>query len=805
MHSSLRRIAAGMLLIAVAMFGIPAPRVFAAEDATAISSPDLPGGTLHILVKEGEQPKEFPLKHTDVVADIAGHLSHVTVTQEFVNPYEEPIEAIYVFPLPEDAAVNRMEMHIGDRVVKAVIKTREEARATYEQARREGRRTSLLEQERPNIFTQSVANIRPGESITIEIGYVHALVPDNGTYTFVFPMVVGPRYIPGETVGQPSSAEASQGEQGTGWAPDTTQVPDASRITPPVLKPGERSGHDIDVAVRLDAGFPITDLRSIAHEVITETPGEGRAVVRIKETDRIPNKDFVLRWKTPSSRIAPAFLTHRGTDGAGTFLLLMQPPEFPAANAITAKELIFIVDTSGSMSGEPISKVKAAMRYALQHLNPNDTFTILSFQSETNWLSETLLTADATNIERGLRYINDLTAGGGTEMLKATQAALRFPKNDSARVRIISLMSDGYVGNERNILTQVQTDLGNTQLFPFGVGSSVNRYLITALAQVGRGSATFVTLRESGEQAVEAFYNRIASPLLTDIRIDWGGLTVSDVVPAQIPDLFAGQLVTMVGKYAQPGSGTIRITGNAVGRPTNFELPVTLPPQESSHAALPTIWARWRVTEIENNYRMEPAAQQQEITALGLAYSIATAYTSFVAVEELPPETPGKPPRQVSVPVELPEGVSYEGVFGDGKGGGGIGGCTECGGGGFESSAPASMGPLGIGRGVTAGIEYGGPTSLSKRESSPFTRFLENIMGSSPNTAQPKDSVKIPKETPPSLPQPLWRRYLPVILVAVVVLGGALAGIVAVRNRKQPPGTPPAPPPPAAPPQPPTT
>ncbi|MDO8425455.1 MAG: VIT domain-containing protein [bacterium] len=667
----------GIIAITLAFLasGVPAPAAASVvgdlppfSDDLVISSPELPGGALRVLGQQDEV-REFPLKHTDVDARIAGRLAHVTVRQEFTNPYEEVIEAVYVFPLPEDAAVNRMEMHIGDRIVRGIIKTREEARATYEEAKREGKRAGLLEQERANIFTQSVANIQPGESITVEIAYVHALVPNDGIFTFAFPMVVGPRYIPGTQ---------AVGQIGTGTVPDTDAVPDASRITPPVLPPGTRSGHDIALTATLSAGYPITALDTPTHAVDIVRSSDTQATVALKPFDTIPNKDFVLRWRTDAESIAPALLAKRAEDGdGGHFLLMVQPPAAPSAASVTPKEIIFIVDASGSMSGEPIAKLKAAMRYALEHLNSDDAFTVLQFSSTNAWLSDVPLPATSENIRRGLQYVNGIETSGGTEMWGAVNAALNAPKTDPARIRIISLMTDGLIGNERDVTRRVDEILGDARLFPFGVGSSVNRALIESLAQAGRGYPTVVTLRESGEDAVQRFYNRLASPLLTDITVDWGSLVVHDVTPARIPDLFAGEQLAVVGAYDRAGTDTIRITGKVRGAPTTFVLPVTFPAESNdTYAAIPTIWARWRVRGITHDYAMSAGDQEAAVTALGLAYRIVTPFTSFVAVEEIPSATPGVLPRTVPVPVEIPEGVSYKGVFGspglDGMGGGGM-------------------------------------------------------------------------------------------------------------------------------------
>ncbi|MFH1430580.1 MAG: VIT domain-containing protein [Candidatus Uhrbacteria bacterium] len=768
-----------------------------ASDLVPLSSPELPGGSLKVLVPDGEEAREFPLKHTRVTANIAGHLTHVTVQQEFYNPYEDRIEAVYVFPLPDDAAVNSMEMHIGERIVKAIIKTRAEARETYERARDAGQRAGLLEQERANIFTQSVANIQPGESITIEITYVAALVPEDGVFSFIFPMVVGPRYIPGEALGQPEpdpmplsilgqagrmlkpSPPASEeigesilpptappkcDQDGTGWACDTDVVPDASRITPPVLPPGIRSGHDIDVSVTISGGAPIRDLGTVTHAVdVTYADGNRRATVTLQDFDRIPNKDLVLRYRLDQPGITPTFLPYRDADGSGYFLLLVQPPTQVTPEMVAPKEIIFIVDTSGSMSGEPLAKVKAAMRHAVEHLNPDDAFTILSFKNDTDWLSKTPLEATPKNISNGLRYINELEAGGGTEMMKATEAALdRGFWNRSDRMRIVSLMSDGYVGGDREIITQVAADLGDVRLFPFGVGSSVNRYLINGLAQAGKGFATFVTLRDGGEEAVQAFYDRIENPLLTDISIEWGGLPVTDVVPANVPDLFGGQLVAVVGKFNGTASGTVTVHGEFAGSRVKYDVPVQLPSAtDDAHASLPTIWARWRVAEVESDYILADEEREPLITSLGLAYNIVTQYTSFVAVEEIAPENPGDPPRTVPVPVEMPEGVSYEGVFGSGNA--------------YEQMMPLSS------FGVTAGL------SAPK---SGINEFFARISGDT-STSGPDGSPTTPRTS----------MIVGVLIAALLVVCGIIMGIIALVRRlhrkrtPEPPTSPPVVPP----------
>ncbi|MCP5118296.1 MAG: trypsin, partial [bacterium] len=306
---------------------------------------DITQGTLIRLEEDGKPAAGCPLKHTDVNADISGFLARVTVTQKFQNPHPEAIEAVYVFPLPQAAAVDDMTMTIGDRTVKGKIKEREEARRIYEEAKRRGNLASLLDQERPNIFTQAVANIPPGASVDIEISYVETLDYEKGRYEFSFPMVVGPRYVPGN----PTS------HTGGGWAPNTDQVPDASHITPSVAPPGTRAGHDIAINVKLDAGLPVDRIVSKTHEVDLDRRGRRGAEIRLRKKSVLPNKDFILNYNVAGGEVQDALLMHRA-DRGGFFTMILQPPERVTQEDVTPKELVFVLDVSGSMSGFPIEK-----------------------------------------------------------------------------------------------------------------------------------------------------------------------------------------------------------------------------------------------------------------------------------------------------------------------------------------------------------------------------------------------------------------------------------------------------------------
>jgi Ca-activated chloride channel homolog len=607
-------------------------------------------GSLQALNASGKPAGLCPLKHTDVKAEISGFLSRVVVTQEFENPFKDKIEAVYTFPLPQAAAVDDMTMRVGERTVKGRILRRAEAQAVYEAARQSGQVASLLDQERPNIFTQSVANIMPGEKVTVQISYVETLKYEDGSYEFVFPMVVGPRYVPGTPLGK----------SGGGRLADTERVPDASRITPQITPEGMRAGHDISVDVRLDAGVPLDGLASKTHEVLIERPGASRAHVQLKDQSAIPNKDFILRYDVAGRRIEDAVLANH-TDKGGYFTLILQPPDKVAAEDVNPKEIVFVLDTSGSMEGFPIEKAKESMRLALDGLYPQDTFNLITFAGDEHILFPQPVPATKENLQKAQKFLRSREGSGGTEMMKAIKAALD-PSDAQDHLRIVCFMTDGEVGNDMEIIGEIQKH-PNARVFSFGIGSSINRFLLDKMAEYGRGEAEYVTLNDDGSAAARRFHERIRNPLFTDISVDWNGLQVSDVYPKRIPDLFSAKPVILTGRYTGSAHGVIRLKGKMAGHDFVREVPVDLPESDARHDVLATLWARTRIDDLmgqnyEGLQHGNPHADLKEtITQLGLEYRLMTQFTSFVAVEEMT-VTDGGQPRRIDVPVELPEGMS---------------------------------------------------------------------------------------------------------------------------------------------------
>jgi Ca-activated chloride channel family protein len=621
------------------------------------AQPSVPGGELHILDQQGHKVGACPLQHTAVEASIHGFFSRVRVRQIFHNPLETKIEAVYTFPLPQEAAVDDMVMTVGERRIVGQIKPRDEARALYEAARAAGHVASLLDQERPNIFTQAVANIEPGAQVVIELSYVETLKYEDSVFEFVFPMVVGPRYMPGSPTGK----------QGTGWAADTTRVPDASKISPPVAPPGTRAGHDISLTVSLDAGMEVFELASTLHQVEITRKGPGQATVTLANRVEIPNKDFILRYRTATDQIGDAFLTH--TDARGTFFtLILQPPRRVLPENAMPKEMIFVIDRSGSMSGFPIEKAKEAMRLAIEQMHPHDTFNLLSFAGGTGRCFPRPLPNTPQNRATALRYLADLSGSGGTEMMPAIMEALGG-SHDPRRVRIVAFMTDGYIGNDYAIIDAVRKHAGTARVFAFGIGNAVNRFLLDGMAHAGRGAVEYVTLQSQADGAIKRFHERIHAPVLTDITLNWGTLPVTDVYPKHVPDLFSSQPLVLHGRLTGLSEGTLALRGHTGAGPFTRQIRVQPPANPVPHDALASLWARAAVTDLmmqdyaAHQHGNVAEEHRRQITALGVDFRLMTPFTSFVAVEEMT-VTVGGAPVTVVVPVELPEGVRYEGIFG---------------------------------------------------------------------------------------------------------------------------------------------
>ncbi len=557
-----------------------------------------------------DREAELPLVRTRVRASVSGFVAEVTVTQRFENPHDRPIEAIYLFPLPDDAAVDDMEMVVGSRVIRGRIRRRAQARQEYEEARSEGRRASLLEQQRPNLFAQRVANVQPHEAIEVRIRYVQQLPYENGAYEMVYPLVSPARYVPG--------------------AP-----------TAPSSRPAMRASGEVDLEVVLDAGLPLGDVASPSHPIEVERRGAEAAVVTVGGRGSIPNQDFVLRYAVAGDVPRATVLTER-TGDAGHLGLVVMPPAAPDDAAIAPRQIVFAVDASSSMRGRPMEHARAAIRRVLGQLRPGDTFQILAFADEIERVLPAPAAPDPATVREALARLDAVRAVGSTEMVPAVRAALEeSAANAGDRLPIVVLVTDGFIGNEGGVLRAIAEGIGRSRLHALGVGTAVNRFLLTRAAELGRGRATVIAPSEDPVEVSARFAASIDRPVFTDVEIDWGGLDVRDVHPRRMPDLFAGQPITLHARFAEAGRATVKVRGTMGGvryeRTVDVELPgADTPADRRSHA---TLWARAAVRDRMNQlYLREEPAIVEEVTELGLRYRMMTPYTSFVAVEETLPD-----------------------------------------------------------------------------------------------------------------------------------------------------------------------
>jgi Ca-activated chloride channel homolog len=623
---------------------------------------DTPGtGSLTTKLPGKENEVPLPLKHTDVKASISAYIATVEVTQQFHNPYDGKIEAVYIFPLPHNAAVNEFVMTIGERRIRGIIRERQEAEQIYQEAKSQGYVASLLTQERPNIFTQSVANIEPGKRIDVNIRYFHTLAYVDGWYEFVFPMVVGPRFNPPQSasgVSPESPLNSSPKGRGIGAVPRGQPGLSGQKTEVHYLRPGERSGHDISLNVEVDAGVAIEESACRTHAVIRKAASPERLVVSLDPNDRIPNKDFVLRYRVAGERIKSNLLTHYDERG-GYFTLMLYPPRELSELGRQALELVFVLDCSGSMSGRPLAQAKAAIERALQRLQPLDTFQLIRFSNDASTLGPKPLLATPANIRRGLDYLRSLNSEGGTMMIEGVKAALDFP-HDPQRLRFVCFLTDGYIGNDPEILGEVHQRLGASRIFSFGVGSSVNRYLLDHMAKLGRGAVAYLGLNDDGAKVMDDFFERISHPAMTDLQIDWGGLQVKEVFPHRVPDLFVGRPVILTGRFGGGDDTPIRIRGKAGAQPVTVEIRPRLNDPAALHRGLPSVWARMKIADLADRSTYEAHAELfDEIRQVALDYGLMSAFTAFVAADSTR-RTEGEEGTTVPVAVPVPEGVKYE-------------------------------------------------------------------------------------------------------------------------------------------------
>ena len=588
----------------------------------------------YFLVKGDPSVDRLPLKETGVDIRVSGVIADVRVKQIYANDGSRPINATYVFPASTRAAVYGMRMRIGDEVIVAKIKEREQAKQEFETAKKEGKSASLLEQARPNVFTMGLANLMPGEEVEIELRYTELLIPTDGQYQVVYPTVVGPRYA------SPNGDQAGNGFVDT-----------------PYTKQGQPPTSHFHLLARVSAGVPIYDLHSTSHQVDAQFQGRSAATLEINDADPYQgNRDFILNYRLAGDQIAAGLMLFRGAE-ENFFLYMAQPPRRVAPEDIPPREYVFVVDVSGSMEGFPLNVSKKLLEDLIGGLRGNDFFNVILFSGDSTALSESPLPANPDNIARALQLIEQQRGSGGTELLPAMQQAIAMPQQEGVS-RSIVLITDGYVSVEEGVFSHIRQNLGRANLFAFGIGTSVNRYLIEGAAKAGLGEPFILEDESKAAETATRFREYIQSPVLTDIDIRAEGFEVYDVQPGGFPDLFANRPVVMFGKWRGDPSGKIELLGRS-GR-GNFATSVNVSEvqPDEANAALTYLWARTRIAELSDHGFGEVSDRSvREITDLGLKYNLLTRYTSFIAVRERV-VNPGETATDVKQPLPLPVGVS---------------------------------------------------------------------------------------------------------------------------------------------------
>jgi len=641
------------LLLAFAAFMLPPVLFGYVRDEHPDDRNSLPDKTLspYFVVLNAESNEAggkelMPLKSTEAKVTISGVIANVEVRQTYHNTGTSVLEAKYVFPGSTKSAVHGMTMQIGERIVEAEIKEKQEAKQIYEEAKAQNKSASLLEQKRPNVFEMNVANILPGDLIEVTLRYTEHLSPTESIYEFTYPTVVGPRYS-NTPEGSPQAAEED-------W------------VANPYLKAGAVDPTTFDIQVEVNAGMAIQKLVCSSHTTKIDFTSPNQAVVKLdgKETNG-GNRDFILRYGLKDDQIASGLLLHKDEKlGENFFLLTVQPPKRVEPEHIPGREYIFVLDVSGSMKGFPLNTSKTLMRELSANLRPTDTFNVMLFAGASEVYARKSLPATAANVNDAVRWIDQAQAGGGTEMVAALRQAINLPETQGTS-RSMIVVTDGYVSFDGEAFDLVRENLGKANLFSFGIGSSVNRHLVEGLARVGQGEPFVVTDPKQAHEVASRLKDYISAPVLTDVQVDFGGLDVYDLEPLSIPDVLADRPITVFGKWRGETGGEIKVSGVSGN---NKEVSISLPAKAESmeQPALPYLWARTRIANLSDymGYGGTDGDIKGEITNMGLTYNLLTRYTSFVAVDKVERKVEGLKQKTVKQALPLPQGVPNTAVGG---------------------------------------------------------------------------------------------------------------------------------------------
>jgi Ca-activated chloride channel family protein len=658
-----------VLLLVLLALPVPSASASSQRELGSLRSPnEMTSGGL--LFSSAGGLHEAPALSTDVDIQINGLIARTRVVQRFSNPTTDWVEGVYVFPLPEDAAVDSLKITIGDSVIEGRIEERARAKATYKKAKAEGRKATLVEQERPNIFTTSIANLGPAEEVEVILTYQEEVQYDQGRFSMRFPMVIAPRYIPGTT--------KVAGFSGTGWADNTAEVTDAARITSPVVGPDISTAppaqsesepeprrplrlHPITIAVQIDAGFPLDEVESPSHAVRVQADRGNIYSVRLDAGAVPADSDFVLNWRPITSSAPRAALFRESWQGEDYALLMVLPPHPDAAKAARlSREAVIVIDTSGSMGGESIIQARRAVQHALITLRPEDTFNVIQFSSNFTALHPSSQPATTDAIKLASAWVDRLEAGGGTEMLPALEAALA-PGREPRAVRQVIFITDGAVGNEAALFSVLQAKLGTARLYPVAIGSAPNAHFMTKAAKFGRGTFTYIGQPSEVSEKMSELFSKIDTPVLHDLRAHWDSDSV-EAWPARIPDVYIGEPVLIAAKLPKEAKQIV-LEGRRGTEKIRIELPLV---GGSKHEGVAALWARRKIASLMNSIHEGESLDRVsvDVAALGVRHHLVTRWTSLVAVDVTPTAPPEVELDTRSVPSLLPRGWDFFGLFG---------------------------------------------------------------------------------------------------------------------------------------------
>jgi Ca-activated chloride channel family protein len=615
-----------------------------------------------LLLKTDDGYAEAVRLGIDVDLTVSGPTIRARVTQIFKNPTQDWVEATYVYPLPSGGAVDTLKMVVGDRVVIGEIKERQQARQVYEQARRNGQKAALTEQQRPNIFTNSVANIGPGETILVQIEYQEPVQQSGNEFSLRVPMVVGPRYNP-----QPLVQSVDLRADSNGWGTTSSDpVPDRDRISPPVLDPTKNGPvNPTAITVRLQAGFPLGEVKSHHHQVKIESPDDTTRIIKLADGVVPADRDFELSWKAAAETVPSVGLFREHVGDADYLLAFVTPPSIePTEQKPLPREVVFVIDNSGSMGGTSIIQAKASLIYALGRLQPSDRFNVIRFDNTMDVLFPDSVPADQAHLGRAVSFVGALQAAGGTEMVPAMSAALTDRAADDAdHVRQVVFLTDGAIGNEQQLFDTITAMRGRSRVFMVGIGSAPNTYLMTRAAELGRGTFTHIGSVEQVEERMRSLFAKLENPAVTGLSAKFSEAK-ADLTPAVLPDLYRGEPLVLAAKLDRL-SGSVEIKGRIGDRPWVVKLPLD---RAAEGKGLSKLWARRKIADAEvarTTRQIAPEDADQTILALALDHQLVTRLTSLVAVDKTPSRPDGERMKLAELPINLPAGWDFEKVFGE--------------------------------------------------------------------------------------------------------------------------------------------